>query len=151
MIGPIPLSLLMFMLLLVGGAIILHRTGFGRLVYVIGTNAEVARYSGVDIAKVKSILFLASGLISALAGLFYAARLASVRGDAAFGFELDIITMVLLGGISIFGGKGSMLGMALTNITGHIQTALIGILLITSVLGPNLYEMFRSGGKASKV
>jgi rhamnose transport system permease protein len=143
--------------LLVTGAVILHRTGFGRQVFVIGTNAEVARYSGVNIAFVKTVLFVASGIVSALAGLFYAGRLASVRGDAAFGFELDIITMVLLGGISIFGGKGSMLGvllsilivlnlrngMALVNITGHVQTGVIGILLIASVLGPNLYEHFR--------
>lgn len=157
LIGPIPLALLVFLVLLAAGAVVLHRTGFGRQVYVIGTNAEVARYSGVDIARVKTILFMGSGLVSAVAGLFYAGRLASVRGDAAFGFELDIITMVLLGGVSIFGGKGSMLGvllailivlnlrngMALQNITGHVQTGVIGILLIASVLVPNLYERFR--------
>jgi rhamnose transport system permease protein len=156
LIGPIPLSIILFVVLIGFGAVLLHRTGFGRQVFVIGTNAEVARYSGVNIARVKSILFLASGLISAVAGLLYAARLASVRGDAAFGFELDIITMVLLGGVSIFGGRGSMLGvflsilivlnlrngMALTNITGHIQTAVIGALLIASVLVPNLIERF---------
>jgi rhamnose transport system permease protein len=154
LIGAAPLSLIVFALLMITGAIILHRTGFGRYVYVIGTNAEVARFSGVNIARVKSVLFIASGMVSALAGLFYAARLASVRGDAAVGFELDIITMVLLGGVSIFGGKGSMLGvllsilivlnlrngMALVNITGHVQTGVIGVLLIASVLGPNLYE-----------
>ncbi len=156
-LGPIPLAIVVFFLLLVGGAIVLHRTGFGRQVYVIGTNADVARYSGVNIVVVKTVLFVASGIVSALAGLFYAGRLASVRGDAAFGFELDIVTMVLLGGISIFGGKGSMLGvllsilivlnlrngMALVNITGHVQTGVIGILLIASVLCPNLYEHFR--------
>jgi rhamnose transport system permease protein len=161
-VGPFPLSLLVFVLLMAAGAVLLHRTGFGRQVYFIGTNAEVARYSGVDIARVKTMLFLASGLVSALAGLFYAARLASVRGDAAFGFELDIITMVLLGGISIFGGKGSMLGvllsilivlnlrngMALMNITGHIQTAVIGILLIASVLVPQLFERMRGSAKS---
>jgi rhamnose transport system permease protein len=162
LIGPIPLSILTFFALLAGGAMVLHRTGFGRKVFVIGTNAEVARYSGVDIARVKSVLFLASGLIAAMAGLFYAARLASVRGDAAFGFELDIITMVLLGGVSIFGGRGSMLGvflailivlnlrngMALSNITGHVQTGVIGFLLIASVLGPNLFERWRGARHA---
>jgi rhamnose transport system permease protein len=156
-LGPIPLAIVVFFLLLVVGAVILHRTGFGRHVYVIGTNADVARFSGVNIARVKTILFMASGLVSALAGLFYAGRLTSVRGDAAFGFELDIITMVLLGGVSIFGGKGSMLGvllsilivlnlrngMALVNITGHVQTGVIGMLLIASVLLPNLYEQVR--------
>jgi rhamnose transport system permease protein len=155
-IGPIPLAVVVFFVLLATGAIILHRSGFGRHVYVIGTNADVARYSGVDIRFVKTTLFVASGVVSALAGLFYAGRLASVRGDAAFGFELDIITMVLLGGVSIFGGKGSMMGvllsilivlnlrngMSLVNITGHVQTGIIGILLIASVLGPNLFERF---------
>ena len=130
--------------------------------FVIGTNAEVARFSGVRVARVKTILFIISGVISALAGLLYAGRLASVRGDAATGFELDIITMVLLGGVSIFGGRGTIIGvlfsilivlnlrngMALVNVTGHIQTAVIGILLIMSVLGPNLAERMRSTGLA---
>ena len=85
-----------------------------------------------------------------------------MRGDAATGFELDIITMVLLGGVSIFGGRGTIIGvlfsilivlnlrngMALVNVTGHIQTAVIGILLIMSVLGPNLAERMRSTGLA---
>jgi rhamnose transport system permease protein len=158
LIGPMPLALVVFLVLLVVLGIVLHRTGFGREVFVIGNNAEVARFSGVNVARVKSMLFIASGLVSALAGLLYAARLASVRGDAATGFELDIITMVLLGGVSIFGGKGTMIGvflsilvvlnlrngMALTNITGHIQTGIIGILLIASVLGPNLVQMLQS-------
>jgi rhamnose transport system permease protein len=156
-IGPVPLSVAVFFVVLAAGTAVLHGTGFGRKVFVIGANPDVARYSGVDIARVKTALFLASGILSALAGLFYAARLASVRGDAAFGFELDIITMVLLGGVSIFGGRGSMLGvflailivlnlrngMALSNITGHVQTGVIGMLLIVSVLGPNLIERLR--------
>jgi rhamnose transport system permease protein len=162
-IGPVPLSIIIFLVLIAGATLVLHRTGFGRQVYFIGTNAEVARYSGINIARVKSVLFIASGLVAAMAGLLYAARLASVRGDAAFGFELDIITIVLLGGVSIFGGKGSMLGvflsilivlnlrngMSLSNITGHIQTGIIGILLIASVLGPNMLEWFRSRKKAA--
>ena len=154
LIGPFPLAIIIFFVLLVVLGLLLHRTGFGREVYVIGNNAEVARFSGLRVGRVKAILFVMSGVIAALAGLLYAARLASVRGDSAFGFELDIITMVLLGGVSVFGGKGTMAGvvlsilivlnlrngMALTNITGHIQTAVIGILLIMSVLGPNLLE-----------
>jgi rhamnose transport system permease protein len=161
-LGPFPLSLVTFVVLFVIAAVILHRSGFGREVFVIGNNADMARYSGVQVKRVKAILFICTGVISALAGLFYAARLASVRGDAANGFELDIITMVLLGGVSIFGGKGSIIGvlfsilivlnlrngMALMNITGHIQTAVIGILLIMSVLGPNLAERAKSFGKA---
>lgn len=100
------------------------------------------------------MLFTASGVIAALAGLLYAARLGAVRGDLALGFELDIITMVLLGGVSIFGGSGSIYGvllsilivlnlrngMSLANITGHIQTGVIGVLLILSVLIPNMTQ-----------
>ena len=164
-LGPFPLGLFIFLVLLIVLGLVLHRTGFGREVYVIGTNAEVARFSGVRVARVKTILFILSGAVSALAGLLYAGRLASVRGDAATGFELDIITMVLLGGVSIFGGRGSIIGvlfsilivlnlrngMALMNITGHIQTAVIGVLLIMSVLGPNLAERATSLGRAKAV
>ena len=158
LLGPLPLSLVLFLVFLAGLGILLHRTGFGRQIVVIGTNAEVARFSGLNVARVKTVLFLMSGFIATLAGLLYAARLGSVRGDAGTGFELDIITMVLLGGVSIFGGKGSMTGvvlsiliilnlrngMALTNITGHIQTGVIGVLLIASVLIPNLTQDLRA-------
>jgi rhamnose transport system permease protein len=158
LIGPIPLSILLFFALLILLGMTLHRTSFGRQVIVIGTNPEVARFSGLNVARVKTTLFLLSALISAFCGLLYAARLGSVRGDTAFGFELDIITMVLLGGVSIFGGKGGMAGvflsiliilnlrngMGLMNLTGHIQTGVIGILLIASVLIPNLVADLKS-------
>jgi rhamnose transport system permease protein len=158
LIGPLPLSILMFFLLLVLLGILLHRTGFGRQVVVIGTNAEVARFSGLNVARVKATLFVMSAVAAAVAGVLYAARLGAVRGDSALGFELDIITMVLLGGVSIFGGKGSMTGvflsiliilnlrngMALMNVTGHVQTGVIGLLLIGSVLIPNLVNDLRN-------
>lgn len=154
----IPLSIWLFFVLLIALGVLLHRTGYGRQVVVIGTNAEVARFSGLNVARVKTVLFLMSAAISAVAGLLYAARLSSVRGDSALGFELDIITMVLMGGVSIFGGKGSMTGvflsiliilnlrngMALMNITGHIQTGVIGVLLIASVLVPNIVNDLRA-------
>ena len=153
-LGPLPFSIVIFIVLLVLLGYVLHFTSFGRLVFVIGNNAEMSRYSGVRTARVKTLIYVMSGVISAMAGLLYAARLSSVRGDAAYGFELDIITMVLLGGVSIFGGRGSMLGvvlsilivlnlrngMSLVNIDGHRQTAVIGVLLIASVLLPNLIE-----------
>lgn len=158
LVGPFPLSLVVFVVMLAGLGFLLHRTGFGREVFVIGNNAEVARYSGVRVARARFILFIMSATVAAMAGVFYAARLSSVRGDAALGFELDIITMVLLGGVSVFGGRGSLLGvllsilivlnlrngMALANVTGHIQTGVTGILLIASVLVPNLIQNLRS-------
>ncbi len=156
-LGPMPFSLVLFIILLVVLGYVLHFTSFGRKIFVIGNNAEMSRYSGVRTARVKTTIFIMSGVISAAAGLLYAARLSSVRGDAAFGFELDIITMVLLGGVSIFGGRGSMLGvllsilivlnlrngMSLVNIDGHRQTAVIGVLLICSVLVPNIMDHVR--------
>ncbi len=151
LVGPFPVSLVLFFLLLALMLVVLHRSAFGRYVYAIGNSRDVARYSGVDVNRVKMTLFIASGFISALAGILLAARLGSVRGNTAEGFELDIITMVLLGGVSIFGGSGSLIGVALSillilnlrngmslvNITGNTQTGVIGVLLILSVLGPN--------------
>lgn len=152
LVGPFPLSLILFILFAILAVIILHYAGFGRLVYVIGNSSDVARYSGVSVRRVKMSLFVVSGLVAALAGLMYAARLGAVRGSTATGFELDIITMVLLGGVSIFGGSGSLWGvllsiliilnlrngMGLAGMSAHIQTGVTGILLILSVLVPNL-------------
>jgi len=152
LLGPFPASLIIFFILAVIAVIILHFSGFGRYVYVIGNSRDVARYAGVKVRRVKMILFVASGAIAALAGVLFAARLGAVRGDLANGFELDIITMVLLGGVNIFGGTGTLAGvllsilivlnlrngMSLVNLSGHMQTGAIGILLILSVLVPNL-------------
>jgi len=151
LLGPFPLSLIVFFVLLAVAIVILQYSGFGRYIYVIGNNRDVARYSAVKVQRVKLLLYVASGLISALAGLLLAARLGAVRGNTAEGFELDIITMVLLGGVSIFGGAGTLVGvglsiliilnlrngMSLVNITGNTQTGVIGALLILSVLLPN--------------
>jgi rhamnose transport system permease protein len=151
-IGRVSLAVVFFVIQLILAGIILHRTAFGRSVFVIGNNASVARYSGVNVARDKMILLTASGFFAGLAGICFAARLGSVRGDLATGFELDIITMVLLGGISIFGGSGTMVGVALSilivlnirnglglaNIDQNTQTGVIGVLLILSVLIPNL-------------
>lgn len=158
LIGPFPVSLLIFLGLFLIALVILQYSGFGRLVYVIGNSKDVARYSGVRVPKVKFLLYIASGLISALAGLLLAARLGAVRGDLASGYELDIITMSLLGGISIYGGSGTLYGvflsiliilnvrngMGLAGLSGHFQTGVIGILLILSVLGPNLMRDARA-------
>ncbi|MBI1881119.1 MAG: ABC transporter permease [Chloroflexi bacterium] len=151
LVGPLPLSLIIFFVLLLLAVIVLQYSIFGRYIYVIGNSSQVARYSGVKVQRVKMILFIVSGAIAALAGLLLAARLGAVRGNTAEGFELDIITMVLLGGVSIFGGSGTLTGvglaillilnlrngMSLMNITGNTQTGVIGAILILSVLIPN--------------
>jgi rhamnose transport system permease protein len=157
LIGPLPLSLIIFFALLIIALIVLQSSAFGRYIYVIGNSREVARYSGVKVMRVKFLLFMASGFISALAGLLLAARLGAVRGNMAEGFELDAITMVLLGGVSIFGGSGTLFGvglaillilnlrngMSLMNVTGNTQTGVIGTLLILSVLLPNWMQSMR--------
>ena len=157
-LGPMTASIIIFAVLFAIVAVVLHGSALGRLVYVIGNNLQAARYSGVRVQSVKMTLFAASGVIAALAGILYAARLGSVRGDMATGFELDIITIVLLGGVSIFGGSGNLAGvglsilvilnlrngMGLANITGNTQTSVIGALLIFSVLAPNLAQNLQS-------
>ncbi|MCA9967287.1 MAG: ABC transporter permease [Anaerolineales bacterium] len=151
LMGSVPFSLLLFVLGVVVVWVVLQRSENGRYIYVIGNSADVARYSGVNVKRVKMALFVASGLVSALAGILLAARLGAVRGSTAQGFELDIITMVLLGGVSIFGGSGTLTGvvlsiliilnlrngLSLVNISGNTQTGIIGLLLILSVLIPN--------------
>jgi rhamnose transport system permease protein len=130
---------------------ILQLTTFGRYVYVIGNNREGAEYAGLRVKQVKMSIFVMSALMSAFAGLMYAARVGNIRANAAFGFELDIITIVLLGGVSIFGGTGTMIGvglsllvvlnlrngMSLRNIDDNTRASVIGALLILSVLIPN--------------
>ena len=158
LLGPLTLSIIIFLILFAVIAVVLHGSALGRLTYVMGNSLQAARYSGVRTKRVKLILFVASGVIAALAGLLYAARLGSVRGDMAQGFELDIITIVLLGGVSIFGGSGNLVGvglsifvilnlrngMGLANITGNTQTSVIGALLILSVLVPNMAQLIHN-------
>ena len=157
LIGPLPFSVVLFLVGIVVGGIVLARTALGRRVYVIGDNADVARYSALNVGRFKIGLFVASGTVAAVAGVLYAARLGSVRGDMASGFELDIITMVLLGGVSIFGGAGTMTGVALAvlivlnlrnglglaNVEANVQTGVVGVILITSVLARNAIDSLR--------
>lgn len=165
LIGPFPLALIVFFVLLIIALITLQWSAVGRYIFVIGNSREVARYSGVNVRRVKMLLFIVSGFIAAFAGLLLAARLGSVRGDTALGTELEVITMVVLGGVSIFGGSGSMYGvllsiliilnlrngMGLLNITGEIQTGVIGVLLILSVLGPNIGRGMRAAWSRRRV
>ncbi|MGH2489115.1 MAG: ABC transporter permease [Candidatus Limnocylindria bacterium] len=163
LVGPVPFSVIFFVVLIVVAGVILQRTAFGRSVYVIGNNANVARYSGINVSRVKLTVFAASGLAAALGGVLFAARVGTVQGNLAEGFELDIITMVLLGGVSIFGGSGRMVGVALAvlivlnlrnglglaNVGGAFQAGTIGALLILSVLVPNLTERFLARRRGS--
>jgi rhamnose transport system permease protein len=149
---PVPMPLVIFAVLTVLFGLLLHRTTFGRFVYAIGSNEEACRYSGVAVDRIKIVLFTLSGLMSALAAILLTARFNSTRPNIATGFELDVITAVVLGGVNIFGGEGTMpgvvlalflmglvaRGMRLRNIAGEIQTIVIGLLLIVAILLPRL-------------
>jgi rhamnose transport system permease protein len=157
LLGPFPVALVLFFIGLALAWVLLERGAFGRKVYVIGSSAEVARFSGIEVGSVKLRLFVASGTVAALAGILFSARVGAVQGTLGETYELDIITMVLLGGVSIFGGSGSMLGvvlavftvlnirngLGLANVDGITQTGVIGLLLIGSVLVPNLAQRLR--------
>jgi rhamnose transport system permease protein len=155
----VPWSGLIFAILAIVFAVILHFSRLGRQIYAMGNNKEAARFSGINVARIKLLLFVLSGVIAALAGIIFTARFSSARPDNAVGFELDVVTVVLLGGVNIFGGRGSLLGvvlaifivgviqniLSLLNISGDIQSLVIGLLLIFSVLGPNLARRISVG------
>ncbi|GAC1359502.1 MAG: ABC transporter permease [Ktedonobacteraceae bacterium] len=148
----IPWSFLLFLILAIVFVVILHRSWIGRQIYAIGNNQEAARFAGIGVARIKLWLFIISGLLSALAGAIFTARFANARADNALGFELDVVTIVLLGGVNIFGGRGSLIGvmlslfvigtvrnaLGLADLASEIQSIVVGALLVFSVLGPNI-------------
>jgi len=152
----IPFSVVLFVVLAIIFGIVLHRTVFGRYLFVIGNNQEAAIYSGVPVARIKIIIFTLSGFMAALAGLILAARFGSTRPDIGTGLELTVITVAVLGGVDINGGVGTMsgavlsliliglmrFGMGLVNIQGQVQGVAIGLLLILSILVPNVVRQF---------
>lgn len=147
----IPWTLLPFLLLAPVFAVVLHRSATGRRIFVLGGNPDAALYSGIHVKRLRWLLFSVSGLVSAIAAVVYTARLSNARADNAMGFELDVITVVFLGGISVFGGSGRMAGvlwalvlvaalrnvLGLNQVSGAAQGMVIGGLLIASLLLSN--------------
>jgi rhamnose transport system permease protein len=153
-----PNVLVLFIALAIAFALLLHATPFGRTVFAIGANEEAARFSGVRVKRVKMTLFVLSGAVAALAGIVISLRNSTAAANVGSGFELTAVAAVVLGGVSIFGGRGTIGGVVLALILlGGIQKALTlangvssywiqivtGILLIGSVLGPNLVSRAR--------
>ena len=149
----VPDTIVLFAVLAVGFAVLLHATPFGRSVFAIGANEETAYFSGLRVKRIKLILFTLSGTVAALAGVVITLRNSTGAANVGQGFELTAVTAVLLGGVSIFGGRGTIAGVVLALfLLGGIQKALLlsesissywiqivtGALLIGSVLGPNL-------------
>ena len=137
--------------------VLLHRTNFGRRVFAIGNNATAARFSGVRVDRIKFVLFCLTGLMSGIAAVLLTARLGSTRPSIAEGFELDVVTMVVLGGVSIMGGAGSIIGvviaaliiglvtfgLGLLNVPGIVMTIFTGSLLIVVIALPILFRMWK--------
>jgi rhamnose transport system substrate-binding protein len=111
--GVIPTQLLVLLVAIVGFAWWLHRTAFGRSLYAIGHSAEGARYAGISVSRKLFIVYLLSGLAASVSAIIYVAHLGQAKSDAGTGFELMAITAVVLGGASIFGGRGTVLGTLL--------------------------------------
>jgi rhamnose transport system permease protein len=121
----IPWSTIIFVILLSGFAIFLHATHWGRALYAIGNNREATRFSGISVHRAMLGVFIASGVMSALAAIILTAYLASARSDSAIGLELPVITAVVLGGVNIFGGSGTMPGVLLgLLVLAFVQNAL---------------------------
>jgi rhamnose transport system permease protein len=150
-----------FVLVIAGAAVftvMLQATPFGRSLFAIGANPTAAQFSGIDVAKTKLRLFMMSGAMAALAGIVYTLRFTSARGDNGEGFELSVIAAVLFGGVSIFGGRGSMIGvllslviigvlrnaLTLADVSSETLTIVTGALLLSSVLIPNLVARWRA-------
>lgn len=122
-------STVIFIVLAVLFGTALHATSFGRSVFAIGANQEAALYAGIRVKRVKTVLFALSGLIGALAGVLYTFRLSTAEYNNGSGLVLSVVAIVLLGGVSIFGGKGTVIGVVLAAL---VFSCLQGALLLTS-------------------
>ena len=153
----IPNPFIVFVVLAVVFGFVLHRTTLGRSVFAIGANQEAAFFSGLRVKRIKLGLFVTSGVVSALAGVIFALRFGSARADNGTGLELSVVAVVLLGGVSIFGGRGHMLGvivavlllgairsaLTINDVADEVLTIVTGSLLLLSVLGPSAAARLR--------
>lgn len=160
----IPTVMIGVLLIIVVCAVVLHATPFGRGLFAMGYRPEAARFVGVNVLRSKFVLYVASGLVSGLAGVFWTLRYSSARSDNATGLELAVIAAVLLGGVSIFGGKGSIAGAAagvlligvinyalrLARISDVVLITVTGLLLIVSVVTPSVTVALRSWRRRTK-
>jgi rhamnose transport system permease protein len=144
-------STLIFIVLAIIFGVVLHATPFGRSIYAMGASVEAAQFAGIRVKRIKTILFMVSGLVCSLAGVLWTFRLDTAVQNNGLGLELDVVAIVLLAGVSIFGGKGSLIGVVLAVLAfAGIQNALLltnfnqeatgivtGALLLASVFLPN--------------
>jgi rhamnose transport system permease protein len=150
-------ELVLFAVLAVIYWALLHRTNFGRSVYAIGNNPTAALFSGIRVNRVRFILFLLTGVMSGIAAVCLTSRLGSTRPSIATGWELEVVTMVVLGGVNILGGSGTIpgvvlaafvmglvtFGFGLLNVPGIVMSIFIGLLLIGVIALPRLWARWR--------
>ncbi|MCB8837186.1 ABC transporter permease [Aurantimonas sp. VKM B-3413] len=154
----IPTQLWLFALVALIGIFILRFTTFGRTTYAIGNNEAAAEFSGLAVERTKLLIYTASGFVSALAAIVFVSRVSTTRSDMGTGIELEVITAVVLGGTSIFGGRGMVIGtliglclmqilqngLSLSGVRGDGTTVVIGAVLIVAVLISNVLSRFSS-------
>lgn len=150
--GIVPYMFVVFVVLAIGMGLLLHRNTFGKRVYAIGSNRLTAEYSGISVQKIRCIVYTMTGTFSAITAVFLAARMGSTRSNIASGYELEAISMVVLGGVSTAGGKGNFVGaiiaifiigflrygLGLVNVASQVILVIIGVLLILAVMLPNI-------------
>jgi len=153
----ITFEMVLFTLLAIVFYTLLHRTSFGRSVFAIGNNPTAALFAGVRVRRVKLILFILTGIMAAIASICLTSRLGSTRPSIAVGWELEIVTMVVLGGVNILGGSGTIpgvviaaiimgmvtFGLGLLNVPGIVMSIFIGLLLISVIALPTLISRMR--------
>ena len=151
-------ELVLFLVAALVYGFLLHRTSFGRRIFAIGNNPVAAQFSGVRVGRIKFILFCLTGLMAGIASVLITSRLGSTRPSIAQGYELEAITMVVLGGVSILGGSGTIpgvvlaafimglvtFGLGLLNVPGIVMSIFIGSLLIVVIALPIVWNRFVS-------
>ncbi|MDR1613253.1 MAG: ABC transporter permease [Planctomycetota bacterium] len=154
-VGPSPFMLLAFLVCALIYGVVLHKTTFGRQLYAIGSNRTASYFSGVPVDRIRIAVYTLIGLMSGVTALFLTSRMGSTRPNVAQGYELDVIAMVVLGGVSTSGGKGRMIGVAISvftvgylryglglrNVSAQVLMIIVGLLLIFAVMVPNLRQM----------
>jgi ribose/xylose/arabinose/galactoside ABC-type transport system permease subunit len=157
-IGGIPVVVIVAVVLGVAGHIVLEKTVFGRSIFALGGNRETARVSGINVIRISLLTYVANGITSGLTGVLTAARLGSALSNAGTGMELQVIAAVIIGGTSLFGGSGSILGtavgallmsviangMVFLKISVYLQAVVIGAIIILAV-GLDQYNRKRQG------
>ena len=160
----VPFELVFFLILAVVMGFVLHKTTYGRKLYAIGNSSSTAKFSGISVNKVRLTNFVLNGLFAGIAAVLLTSRIGSTRPNIATGFELEVITLVVLGGVSITGGKGNIFGvvlaifllgylkfgMGLLNISAKVMIITTGALLIIAVLIPGLMEAIKARNKLKR-